>query len=175
LQTFYYPKIMSRMLELPDWADKLSVSFKGPGWTPGKPRLGDNNDVPEIPHREKFDPKIPTWQNYYTAFHFLIVLVGFNYLSQQNMELSQTVVTLSVGFILFSLTSIALILENRSSGIYMEILRNTIALFVVIKSETSKSLFGGIILILVLSSIIVWVYHLTQIYSSPKLNKPKSK
>ena len=25
------------------WSDKLSVLFKGPGWRPGLPRLGDNS------------------------------------------------------------------------------------------------------------------------------------
>ena len=27
--------------------NKLSVSFKGPGWAPGKPRLGDIEDIPK--------------------------------------------------------------------------------------------------------------------------------
>ena len=27
---------------------QLSVIFKGPGWTPGKPRLGDPGDIPEV-------------------------------------------------------------------------------------------------------------------------------
>ena len=26
----------------------MSVLFKGPGWTPGKPRLGDPADLPEV-------------------------------------------------------------------------------------------------------------------------------
>ena len=27
---------------------QLSVILKGPGWTPGKPRLGDPGDIPEV-------------------------------------------------------------------------------------------------------------------------------
>ena len=27
---------------------QLSVLFKGPGWTPGTPRLGDPADLPEV-------------------------------------------------------------------------------------------------------------------------------
>lgn len=27
---------------------QLSVIFQGPGWTPGKPRLGDPGDIPEV-------------------------------------------------------------------------------------------------------------------------------
>lgn len=36
------------MREYDKWSDKISVALKGPGWTPGKPRLGDINDVPEV-------------------------------------------------------------------------------------------------------------------------------
>ena len=28
--------------------NKLSVFFKGPGWTPGKPRLGLIKDIPDV-------------------------------------------------------------------------------------------------------------------------------
>jgi hypothetical protein len=30
------------------WINKLSFILKGPGWTPGKPRLGDPEDVPLV-------------------------------------------------------------------------------------------------------------------------------
>jgi alkylglycerol monooxygenase len=30
------------------WINKLSFILKGPGWTPGKPRLGDPQDIPLV-------------------------------------------------------------------------------------------------------------------------------
>ena len=30
------------------WKDKISFIFKGPGWAPGKPRLGLIEDIPEV-------------------------------------------------------------------------------------------------------------------------------
>lgn len=35
-----------------NWSDRLSVIFKGPGWQPGKPRLGDNN-FPKVKNLKK--------------------------------------------------------------------------------------------------------------------------
>lgn len=32
----------------PGFCNKLSVLFKGPGWGPGKPRLGLMEDIPEV-------------------------------------------------------------------------------------------------------------------------------
>ena len=80
LQLFYFPKSWHRMKEMESWSDKLNVLIKGPGWSPGKPRLGDPMDCPEVPIREKYDPKIPGWQTAYTAVHFLILLGVLDYL-----------------------------------------------------------------------------------------------
>ena len=32
------------------WKNKIYFLIKGPGWSPGKPRLGDVNDMPEVMH-----------------------------------------------------------------------------------------------------------------------------
>ena len=31
-----------------NWKDRLSVLLKGPGWSPGKPRLGCIEDIPQV-------------------------------------------------------------------------------------------------------------------------------
>lgn len=35
--------------------NKLSVIFKGPGWGPGKPRLGLSEEIPEVNRVPGFD------------------------------------------------------------------------------------------------------------------------
>lgn len=35
-------------MNTPGFCNKISVLFKGPGWEPGKPRLGDPADIPEV-------------------------------------------------------------------------------------------------------------------------------
>ena len=50
-----------------NWQDKIFAFIKGPGWFPGTPRLGDPTGVPEIQHREKYDPKVAGWINVYAG------------------------------------------------------------------------------------------------------------
>ncbi|CAG7721528.1 unnamed protein product [Allacma fusca] len=123
LQLFYFPKSFSRMLDLPSWSDKLCVLINGPGWSPGKPRLGDPLDCPEVPDRQKFDPKIPTWQTIYVILHFLVALAVQDFLVKNVLAFSQLSVVLIVGYVIATLTSIGFVLENRPLGIYAELMR----------------------------------------------------
>ena len=68
-----------------NWKDKVFAFIKGPGWFPGTGRLGDNNMVPETPHREKYDPKVAGWVNVYTVLHFVLVFFAFDDLSRYNL------------------------------------------------------------------------------------------
>lgn len=38
----------------PGFFNKFSVIFKGPGWGPGKPRLGLNEEIPEVIKAHEF-------------------------------------------------------------------------------------------------------------------------
>ncbi|GAA6088858.1 alkylglycerol monooxygenase isoform X1 [Tachysurus ichikawai] len=44
----YYIYLWHQFLNADGITNKLSVIFNGPGWTPGKPRLGDPDDLPEV-------------------------------------------------------------------------------------------------------------------------------
>ncbi|CAG2113484.1 unnamed protein product [Medioppia subpectinata] len=48
LQFGYYRDVWQKFCKVEGFCNKMSALFKGPGWTPGKPRLGDINDVPEV-------------------------------------------------------------------------------------------------------------------------------
>lgn len=39
----------------PGFFNKFSVMFKGPGWSPGKPRLGLSEEIPEVNRVHEFD------------------------------------------------------------------------------------------------------------------------
>ena len=43
IQYFHYKHIWSEFFKQDTLSNKLSVLFKGPGWRPGLPRLGDDN------------------------------------------------------------------------------------------------------------------------------------
>lgn len=61
---------------MPTKTDKLKALFFGPGWNPGTPRLGDENDIPEktVP-RQKYNPQTPVWIQIYLFIHFVIVIL----------------------------------------------------------------------------------------------------
>jgi len=58
----------------------MSALFKGPGWAPGKPRLGLISDVPEpdptLP-KYSYDPYIPLWRKIYVFAHGSFLMLAF--------------------------------------------------------------------------------------------------
>lgn len=48
LQFHHCVYIWSMFWTTPGFVNKLSVIFKGPGWAPGKPRLGLIEEIPEV-------------------------------------------------------------------------------------------------------------------------------
>lgn len=46
-QFHHYSDIVQRLQSTPGLQNKLKVVFYGPGWYPGKPRMGDINDIAE--------------------------------------------------------------------------------------------------------------------------------
>ena len=68
-----------------NFGDKISAFLKGPGWFPGTPRLGDPTGVPEIQHRQKYNPKVAGWNHVYTVIHFLLVFLAFDDLGRYNL------------------------------------------------------------------------------------------
>ncbi|XP_062872932.1 alkylglycerol monooxygenase [Trichomycterus rosablanca] len=105
-------------------AHKLAVIFNGPGWAPGKPRLGDPEDLPkitgdEVPH----SPKWPAALQAYVQVHFLLVLGVYNNLFATQYMLSQTHVLLNTGYILFTLTSLGYIMDQRPNAAVWEMVR----------------------------------------------------
>jgi len=88
LQFGYYRDVWHKFQKVEGFGNKMSALFKGPGWTPGKPRLGDIKDVPEPDHnapKYSHDPYIPEWKKYYIGFHSLILVLGFYLMADHPM------------------------------------------------------------------------------------------
>ncbi|KAI2808583.1 hypothetical protein BLOT_006528 [Blomia tropicalis] len=84
LQFGYYRDVYKKFCQMETFSDKMSALFKGPGWSPGKPRLGLISDVPE-PDRSapkySYDPKTSVWIKLYVAIHgimfpFVLYMIG---------------------------------------------------------------------------------------------------
>jgi hypothetical protein len=48
VQTHQFSHMLRQFCSVPGWGNKIKVLFYGPGWSVGKPRLGDPNDIPDV-------------------------------------------------------------------------------------------------------------------------------
>ncbi|CAL8114284.1 unnamed protein product [Orchesella dallaii] len=159
LQIFYYPKIWTRMKEYDNWKDKISVMLKGPGWTPGKGRLGDINDVPEVPTRDVYHIRLQTWKNVYSGLHFVVLLALFHVLSSNELRFNQTTAMLVVTFILFSLTSIGFVFEDRQVGGITEIVRSSAVILYLFLTPSASSILRQLLFGVYGISIGLWSFQ----------------
>ncbi|XP_009070338.1 PREDICTED: alkylglycerol monooxygenase-like, partial [Acanthisitta chloris] len=98
----------------PGFCNKLSVIFKGPGWGPGKPRLGLPEEIPVITGKEVvFNPSVPAYLNCYAVVHFAVIMDLYTELLATVTALSQGTVLLRIGFIILSLACFGLLMENK--------------------------------------------------------------
>ncbi|NP_001279210.1 alkylglycerol monooxygenase [Callorhinchus milii] len=101
----------------PGISNKLSVVFKGPGWEPGKPRLGCPDDLPKITGKElPHDPMVPVWLQIYVVVHFIIMIGVYSHMLVNKSTLSELTLLLRIGYIILTLTRAGLIMENRRPG-----------------------------------------------------------
>ncbi|GFU23417.1 alkylglycerol monooxygenase [Nephila pilipes] len=103
---------------------KLSTIFKGPGWSPGKPWLGDTADIPEIQFPvKKYDPYLPFWCILYSIGHFALVPLVYIELQKYQHFIPPMVLYGAVAYLIFTLTSLGCFLEQRSYAPWLESLR----------------------------------------------------
>nr|XP_060638135.1 alkylglycerol monooxygenase [Anolis sagrei ordinatus] len=109
---------------MPGFCNKLSVIFKGPGWGPGKPRLGLLKDIPEITGKEvPFNLKLPSYLRVYAVIHFILMLGFYIDMFASKSTLSQVTLLMRVGYIILTLTSIGFLMEQRPEAGFLEFAR----------------------------------------------------
>lgn len=93
LQFGYYIDVYNKFMAMETVSDKMSALFKGPGWSPGKPRLGLISDVPE-PDRNApkyaYNPETPLWVKLYVAVHGFVLFIGFYFIGHHSLIVSCT-------------------------------------------------------------------------------------
>lgn len=91
LQFGYYRDVYNKFMQMETFSDKVSALLKGPGWSPGKPRLGLISDVPE-PDRTapkySYDPPASPWVKLYVGLHGSILLLGLYFIGQHTLIVS---------------------------------------------------------------------------------------
>ncbi|XP_018565783.1 alkylglycerol monooxygenase isoform X2 [Anoplophora glabripennis] len=123
LQTFYTKYVIERFHSMESWRYKFAAIFYGPSWQPGKPRLGLEEDKVKVVAREKYDVKLPFWCNAYLLVHFCVVVYGFQLLASCHTSLNPLSVFIFVVYIIASLTTIGMLLDNHPYAYVFELLR----------------------------------------------------
>ncbi|XP_062421538.1 alkylglycerol monooxygenase [Pungitius pungitius] len=124
VQLHYYLGLWRRCNTFETIGDKLSTFFKGPSWSPGKPRLGDHVDNPQVTGQEV--PRDPSWPlplQLYVVAHFLLALGTYHHLFENTTVLSQLTVLGMTCYVLLTLTSLGLIVDQRPTAAPVEMLR----------------------------------------------------
>ncbi|XP_063306810.1 alkylglycerol monooxygenase [Pelobates fuscus] len=110
--------------DTPGITNKLFVIFKGPGWGPGKPRLGLHEELPQITGDEKpYDPRLPIYLQIYAFIHFLLMLAIYTHMFEAKLVLSSLTLLLRILYILLTLTCLGFLLEQRPSAPILEAAR----------------------------------------------------
>ncbi|XP_004676792.1 PREDICTED: alkylglycerol monooxygenase isoform X1 [Condylura cristata] len=108
----------------PGFFNKFSVIFKGPGWGPGKPRLGLSEEIPEVTGKEvPFSSSASKLLQIYAVIQFVLMLVFYEETFTNRAALSQVTLLLRVCFIILTLTSIGFLLDQRPKGAVLETFR----------------------------------------------------
>lgn len=130
-QLCHFCHIWKTFWETPGLKDKLAVLFKGPGWTPGKPRLGDPADLPEIEYPiQRYDSSLSYWGNVYVLVHFAVTIVAYQLLIARRMLMSQLHVLGVISYFLFTISSVGALFDNKWYAPYMELFRCLLFLIV---------------------------------------------
>ncbi|KAJ8794685.1 hypothetical protein J1605_002994 [Eschrichtius robustus] len=108
----------------PGFFNKFSVIFKGPGWGPGKPRLGLNEEIPEVKGKEvPFSSSASRLLQTYAVVQFALLLTFYEETYTDKAALSQVTLLLRACFIILTLTSIGFLLDQRPKAAVLETFR----------------------------------------------------
>lgn len=125
VQVCMYWHLLLRFLRIDGLANKVSVLLKGPGWAPGKPRLGINSEIPEIKGTkiEIYGPKTPKWLTVYAVLQYLMVNPIYEKLMQLRLVLVGSVVVFDLLFILATLTCLGMLYDKKKNAWHVELVR----------------------------------------------------
>lgn len=123
-QFHHYSDIVQRLQSTTGLQNKLKVVFYGPGWYPGKPRMGDINDIAEpSPNEPKYNPALPTVLNLYVLTHFTLAIGASFLLLTFQSSLIWIFQLLIAIFVIFSLNAFGALMDRKPYAFAVELAR----------------------------------------------------
>lgn len=169
VQLCHYIHIFKTFLEVKGLQNKLSVLFKGPGWAPGKPRLGSIEDIPDVhAPQEKYNPQLPLWCKLYVLVHFSLVTVAFVDLANRHASMNQVTILCGIMYCMLSLTCFGAIMDKKFWAPLLEVVRCILYFTVDFFLSSAASSYHVLIMALritFLFSALLWSFHLVQVFS----------
>ncbi|CAL4141341.1 unnamed protein product [Meganyctiphanes norvegica] len=168
LQFFYIGHVFKKFWKMETFEDKMRALFFGPGWTPGSPRLGDMDMLPDKwPQRPKYDPQIPLWLKIYIIVHFFVVILVQRALLTRVMGLTYISILFFMMFIFVSLATIGGMYDGWMLAPLLETARciTYIVYFSSTYLTTSAFLDGSLMVYMAMSSFMWGKQTVKMIYS----------
>jgi len=169
-QFCHYKYIYDTFWKMEGVKNKLSLLFKGPGWTVGSPRLGNPEDLPEIEYPvRKYDRTVSYQLCIYILIHWAVLLTAFQEFAVKRMALSVANIWSIGSFILLTITSIGSIMEHKPYSSLLEAAR--CLFFIIIDLVTSSKgydltiIFGNAwswFRLVFISSAFIWMFRAWQ-------------
>lgn len=131
LQVDHFLNICKQLISIEGVGNKLSTLFKGPGWQPGKPRLGDPNDIPDVFRPvETYAPKTSLFCRFYVTLQFSLIVIGYVKLKHWSPMISTGTLFSGIAYIFFSLAVMGAFLDKRRHACELEALRCALMFFI---------------------------------------------
>lgn len=115
IQTWNLVHIWKQLTDSTSFSHKLSVLFKGPGWSPGKPRLGLVEDVPLIDGTKviKYDPIVGLSTTVYVGLHSIFILILHLIMMEKSHLTTYPLIISGMFVVFFSIYSLSKLLESE--------------------------------------------------------------
>ncbi|KAK6181312.1 hypothetical protein SNE40_009193 [Patella caerulea] len=120
-----YPRyVIERLGDMTSVGDKFKSILYGPGWSPGKPRTGKIEDIPDAKApAERYNVSVGFFLNIYVSVHFILVLIGHQLLIVNVAGFNQMSVISFLVYMGFSLTIFGQLLDGSDKGSVLELVR----------------------------------------------------
>ncbi|KAK8392543.1 hypothetical protein O3P69_014736 [Scylla paramamosain] len=108
--------------------DKLRTLIYGPGWSPGQPRLGNPDDIPDVRGRKKHHFESPPWLSLYVTLHCLLLFVGITEMNIRISTVSMGLGLLHFAYVLLSGGSLGGLFTAHRASLQLEPVRLLLSL-----------------------------------------------
>merc|ERR1719167_1459713 len=103
--------------------DKLRALAYGPGWFPGKPRLGDPNDIPDVRGRVKNQLILPPWFSIYMLVNSSLVFFSYIEMMGRIVTIGKFLPLVNLAYMFLAYTALGGLYDGSRYGAILEPVR----------------------------------------------------